>query len=144
MPILPEDMLDPRGPILPSWFPKEGGGYEDNLEDRLWIYIQEAEGKPELLNADDQDAAVKRWVEYRVYSALNARSASMAGVQSMTLNDQGSFTMAAGEQAASWAKSAQGALQAWRLLTAPPEIARTADGQHAREMWPQSEHGESS
>jgi hypothetical protein len=130
-------VLDPFGPVLPAWFPGEGDGTADTaLHARLQFYVDQASVKPELANADDEDAAVLRWVEYRVYSALQARSASMAGVRSVTLADQGSFTMAGGnEQVASWGRSAQYALNAWRLLTAEPEIARTADGRFARYAW---------
>lgn len=135
MAVTPQMMLDPHGPILAEWFPGES---PDDLDMRLQIYINEAVAKPELVNADDEDAAVKRWVEYRVYSRLNAgrRAAQSVGIKSMTLNDQGSVTMGDNYVSApGWSRSASDALYAWRLLTAPPEPVRSADGTTLGYAW---------
>lgn len=136
MALTPHDLIDPRGPIRPDWFDDVADTW-----DRLEVYLGQAYGRPEIANADDQDAAAVRWVEYRTYSALASQASASVGVESVTLADQGSFKMAAGGvQVSEWSRRAADALRSWRLLTAPPEIARSADGRYARLQWPPPVH----
>lgn len=136
MAITPLEVLDPRGPILPDWF----GGYVEAWE-RIEIYLAQAYAKPEIANAADQDAAAMRWAEYRAYRAAAAAREESAGVKSVTLEGQGSYTMESGAQSRRFATLAQDALYGWRLLTAAPEVSRSADGRYASYAW-ESPEGE--
>lgn len=134
--LTPADLIDPFGPILPEWFDDAS-----TLEARLQVYLDEAYAKEELANAEDEDQAVTRWVEYRVFDRMVRGAAGSAGLKSASFSDQGSFTLAVDEQRATWGRSSSHALQAWRLLTAPPEVVRSADGRTVGFTWALPESG---
>jgi hypothetical protein len=130
----PADMLLPRGRVNPRWLAHLQYGEE---EDYLRAWIEEAEADPALAFADDPLQAVRRWVEYRALSAAAAEAATSAGLRRVTLHDQGSYEMGT-SGADGYARNAGTALAAWRLLTAPPEAVRSADGRFTRysRAWP--------
>lgn len=119
-----QDCLEPDGPIPLTLF----AGETPSLEERIEAAIVEALARPEYANIDEadtftQDSAVKRWVEYRIWGARTRQMAETANVQSFTLNDQGSVTLANGAAFSTpYGKTARNALRGWQMLTAAADI----------------------
>ena len=132
MPLTVAQVLDPRGPIQPEWFPTEGDGSVGTaLHTRLTAWIAEAEAKPALVNAPVANDATMKWVEYRAYKYLAGKGAGAAvtggNVTRVDIKDSVSYTLGEGGSSSSsggldFGREARYALQGWRILTAPPAV----------------------
>lgn len=89
--LTPDDLLQPIGRLTPAMFPKLKTAPE--VQDALQVYLDEGYVKAAALEVGDvQDAAVRRWAEYRTFSgfadhlAATAASASLQGLGSMGIS----------------------------------------------------------
>lgn len=68
-----EDVLDPKGKVLPSMFPTDDQG---SLETRMEGWLAEAYAKPEvtaLTDVADKNNAAESWVYFRSFDAITNR-----------------------------------------------------------------------
>lgn len=67
-----EDILDPKGKVLPSMFPTDD---QAQLEVRLEGWLSAAYAKPEVIALDpaDQNDAAESWTYFRTFDAVTSR-----------------------------------------------------------------------
>lgn len=68
-----EDILDPKGKVLPSMFPTDS---QSQLETRLEGWLAEAYAKAEvvaLVDEADQNDAAESWVYFRTFDSVTTR-----------------------------------------------------------------------
>jgi hypothetical protein len=123
VPLSPDDLLEPAGPIAPSFFPNES---PSALATRLQAYLDDGARRVSAtgLGGTAADDAVRAWAEYRAFNAVTNRLAVEA--QSVTIADQGARTRSV-EQLRMLALSRDAALARWNaLVPAPSEVSGSA------------------
>lgn len=122
MPLAPADLLEPKGPIAPSFFPGED---TTALTARLQAYLDDGVARAAAagLGADVSDRAVRAWAEYRVWNAIVLRMSTESA--SVTIQDQGARTRT-NDQLKNIVQARDAALAMWNAaVPAPDEVSDT-------------------
>jgi hypothetical protein len=115
VPLAPSDLLEPQGPISPTFFPNES---ESALAERLQAYLDDGAQRAVAGGLAADDRAVLAWGEYRALNAVVLRLATESA--SVTIQDQGSRTRTV-EQLRTITAARDMALDRWNLAVPAPQ-----------------------